>query len=193
MPPECFGIWLHHPEALVIGLLGVVPGQVKQCSLVSALGHEDVHPHRANATACHLLGEQVFQSFTVFEIYWRVNVSRNVRLSDIELVEEGRKEFAGEKAGCASIIVCYFLRHIGGALFCRVMLGWADERTGPGVGGGGFRQVLPEEFAPVEHSAAAHVKQIYRQHAVFVVVTENIGVIAFDRSDALLLLQLIDG
>jgi len=47
-----------------------------------------------------LLREQVLQGFTVFKIYGRVNVSRNVRLSDIELVEEGRKEFAGkERAG----------------------------------------------------------------------------------------------
>ena len=42
-----------------------------------------------------------------------------------------------------------------------------------------FRQVFPEEFAAVEHVSAPHVKQIDRQHAVFVVVAEDVGIVTF--------------
>ena len=37
------------------------------------------------------------------------------------------------------------------------------------------------------------MKQIHGQHLVFVVIAEDVGVIAFGGSDALLLLQLLDG
>ena len=73
------------------------------------------------------------------------------------------------------------------------MLGRAGEGTRPYVVCGDFWQVFPEELSPVEHSATAHVKQVYRQHAVFEVVAEHVGIVAFDGRDALLLLQLLDG
>jgi hypothetical protein len=50
---------------------------------------------------------------------------------------------------------------------------------------GELGQLFPEEFTAVEDAAAAHVKQIYRQHAIFIVITEDIGVIAFGSGDAL--------
>ena len=56
-----------------------------------------------------------------------------------------------------------------------------------------FRQILPEEFPPVDHFPATHVKQIHRQHAVLVVIAEHVGVIAFCRSHPLSFLQLLDG
>jgi hypothetical protein len=56
-----------------------------------------------------------------------------------------------------------------------------------------FRQLFPEELSPVEHPPATHVKQIYRQHSIFVVISEHVGVIAFDGCNALLLLELVHG
>ena len=54
-------------------------------------------------------------------------------------------------------------------------------------------QVFPEEFAAVDHFSGAHVKQIHRQHPVFVVIAEDVGIVAFGRGHALALLQLLDG
>ena len=87
--------------------------------------------------------------------------------------------------------MCVLARHILW-LSCRALLGWAGGGARPYVVCGDFRQIFPEELSPVEHSAAAHVKQVYRQHSVFVVVAEDVGVVAFDRGNALLFLQLLD-
>ncbi len=76
-------------------------------------------------------------------------------------------------------------------LGCRALLGRAGEGTRPYVVCGDFRQIFPEELSPVEHFAAAHVEEVYRQHPVFVVIAEDVGVVAFDRGDALLFLQLL--
>src|SRR5579859_3518620 len=56
-----------------------------------------------------------------------------------------------------------------------------------------FRQLLPEELAPIENLASAHMKHIDRQHVIFVVVAEDVHVVAFGGSNALLLLKLGDG
>src|SRR5207253_685535 len=103
---------------------------------------------------------------------WHINVSRYVRLANVELLEQRREKLA--RMECAlrrAVTRCVSARSIG----CRKI-----------------RQVFPEEFSPVKHTSASHVKQIYRQHVIFEVVTKHVGVIAFDRSDALLLLQLLD-
>jgi hypothetical protein len=54
-------------------------------------------------------------------------------------------------------------------------------------------QVFPEEFAAVDDAAAAHVEQIYGEHAIFIVIAEDVGVVAFGGGDALAFLQLLDG
>ena len=56
-----------------------------------------------------------------------------------------------------------------------------------------FWQVFPEEFAAVDHSSSSHVEEVHRQHAVFVVIAEDVGVIPFGCGNALSLLQLLDG
>src|ERR1700685_529029 len=56
-----------------------------------------------------------------------------------------------------------------------------------------LRQVFPEEFAAVDDPAAAHVEEINCEHPVFIVIAEDIGVVAFGGGDALALLQLLDG
>src|SRR5579863_9033295 len=43
----------------------------------------------------HLLGEQVFQRFAVFEIDWHIEIARDVGLGDVELLEQGGEELAG--------------------------------------------------------------------------------------------------
>ena len=92
-----FGIRLHHPEALVVRLLGVVAGQVEQPTLVPTLRNQNMNPCGAGALARHLLGKQVFQRFTIFEINRHINIPRNVRLTNVELLHEGGKEFAGKE------------------------------------------------------------------------------------------------
>ncbi len=81
-----FRVRFHHPEALIVGLLGVVAGQVKKPSLVPALRHQDVDSCGAGALARHLLGEQILQRFSVLKVHRHVNIPRNVRLADVELL-----------------------------------------------------------------------------------------------------------
>ena len=54
-------------------------------------------------------------------------------------------------------------------------------------------QVFPEELALVDDLAAAHVEQVHRQHLVFVVIAEDVGIVALNGGDALLLVQQLDG
>src|SRR5664280_125277 len=54
-------------------------------------------------------------------------------------------------------------------------------------------EVFPEELALVHDLAATHVEEIHRQHLVFVVIAEDIGIVALDGGDALLLVQQLDG
>jgi len=71
-----------------------------------------------------------------------------------------------------------------------------EEFTGVKVWSASFletRQFFPEESSAVKHSAVAHVEQVHGQHAVFAVVAEHVGVVAFDARDALLFLQLLHG
>ena len=51
-------------------------------------------------------------------------------------------------------------------------------------------QVFPEEFAAVDHFSATHVEQVYRQHAIFEVIAEDVGIVAFGGGNTLALLQL---
>ena len=66
----------------------------------------------AGALARHLLGEQVFQRLPIFEINRHVNVPGNVGLTDVELLQESRKEFAGIKRfiGATGVLA----RHVPG-------------------------------------------------------------------------------
>ena len=54
-----------------------------------------------------------------------------------------------------------------------------------------FRQVFPEELAAVDNFACSHVKQVHREHSIFVVVAEDVRIVAFHAGHALLLLQLL--
>ena len=54
-------------------------------------------------------------------------------------------------------------------------------------------EIFPEEVAPVDDLAAAHVEQVDGQHLVFVVKAEDVGVFVVGGGDALLILHLVDG
>ncbi len=54
-------------------------------------------------------------------------------------------------------------------------------------------QVFPEEIAAVKHLASAHVEEVDGQHLIFVVVTEDVGIIALDIGHTLLFVQLLYG
>jgi len=55
-----------------------------------------------------------------------------------------------------------------------------------------LRKVFPEKFAAVEDAAGAHVEEIHGEHLVLEVIAEDVGIVAFDGGDTLLLLQLFD-
>src|SRR5215472_11770361 len=79
------GVRLHNAEALVVGLLGVVAGEIDERTLVSAPRDKDVHT--AAVRIGKLFREQVLERFTVVEIDRNVDVSGNVGLADVELSE----------------------------------------------------------------------------------------------------------
>ena len=56
-----------------------------------------MNPCGAGALARHLLGKQVFQRLPILEINRHINIPRNVRLANVELLHESRKEFAGKE------------------------------------------------------------------------------------------------
>ena len=132
----------------------------------------------------------------------------NIGLADIELLQQGRKEFARMKG----VLVFHWgqpprlsspsearlvssspgFDHVSLASFCSPgPAGGGCLHRCPRVGIREFRQVLPEEFAAVDHLSAAHVEQIDGQHAIFVVIAEHVGIVAFGGGHALPFLQLL--
>ena len=77
---------LEHAEALHVGLLGVLAGQIDQRALFAALRNGDLD---AMAGA---LGEQCGECFAVVEVGGDEDGARNVVLVDVELLEEGGKD-----------------------------------------------------------------------------------------------------
>src|ERR1700683_4375194 len=126
-----------------------------------------------------------------------VEVPRYVGLTDVELLQESGEEFT-------------WIKGVGGRRGRLAALAWTGEGARPHM----FRsrphmvylclyifcfhsafelgQVLPEEFAAVDHAAAAHVKQVHRQHSVFIVIPEDISIITLCGGNALALLPLPD-
>src|SRR6266568_2545043 len=111
----------------------------------------------------------------IVEIHRNVDVPRNVRLSDIKLVYEGREEISGMECSWATLV-----RAAEGGRLHMIFL-WTDRHFQ-------LWQVLPEEFAAIQYASTPHVEQVHGQHSVFEVISENIGVIAFNSGNALLLL-----
>ena len=62
-----------------------------------------------------------------------------------------------------------------------------------GLGGREVRQFFPEKFPAIKNFSAAHVEEVYGDHFVFVVVSEDIGIVTVNAGDPLLLLELLDG
>src|SRR3984893_2742073 len=88
---------LHNAEPLVVRLLGVGARQIDELTLVAALRHRDVNPRCSTSFACQLLAQCIFQFSAIFEVYRDVDIARYVRLPQIKLLEESRKEFDGTK------------------------------------------------------------------------------------------------
>ena len=84
---------LEDAEALDVGLLGVLAGEVDEGSLFAALGDGDLD---AMAGA---LGEQVGEGFAVVEIDGDEDGAGDVVLVDVELLEEGAEDGAGVEGG----------------------------------------------------------------------------------------------
>src|ERR1700722_4955476 len=143
----------------------------------------------------------------------------NIGLADIKLFEQGGEKLTRMKSCCRNVfrlgwrrtplsvhaqrswagcsfrpIVCF------GWLRWRVLLIRADECVCRFMVRGSLRivdaklgQFLPEKFSAIDHLSRAHVKQIYRQHAVFVVIAEYIRIVTLCGRNPLALLQLLDG
>ena len=56
-----------------------------------------------------------------------------------------------------------------------------------------LRQVLPEEVAPVDDLACAHMEEVDGEHRVLIVVPEDIGIFIVGGGDALLVEHLVHG
>jgi hypothetical protein len=67
-------------------------------------------------------------------------------------------------------------------------LAGTDECVRPNVGRAKVGQVFPEEFSAVQDFSSAHVEEVHGQHLIFVVISEDIGIVAVDGGYALLLL-----
>ena len=75
----------------------------------------------------------------------------------------------------------------GGGSLCSSASGFECVRSYAGRSAK-FGQVFPEKFSAVEDFSSAHVKEVDGQHLIFVVISEDVGIVAFDGGDALLLL-----
>src|SRR5580658_6756580 len=69
----------------------------------------------------------------------------------------------------------------------------AGIKVAVGIGFEEFREIFPEKFAAIDDLAAAQVKEIHGDHAVFIVIAENVRLVAVGGRDALFVLHLIDG
>ena len=84
-----FARGLEDAEALRVGLLGVLAGEVDEGSLFSALRDGDLD------AVAGALGEQSGQGFAVVEVDRHEDGAGDVVLVDVELLEEGREHIAG--------------------------------------------------------------------------------------------------
>src|SRR5258707_6361749 len=169
-------VWLQNAETLVVGLLGVSAGEIDEFALVSALRNGDVDARGPSTFAGELFAEGLFEFFAVLEIYRDVDVARHVGLREVELLDKGGEEFSG-------------MEGIGGGTGgdARLSIVWfvLVRRE--------FGEFFPEKFAAVEDFSAPHVEQVHGQHPIFVVIAEDVGVVAFYGGYTLLLLELLDG
>jgi hypothetical protein len=76
-------------------LLGVGASEIDQVALFAALRHIDVDSCGAGALARELPAQRFFQFFAVFEVNGNVDVSRNVRLRQIQLLEQSGEKLSG--------------------------------------------------------------------------------------------------
>ena len=93
----CVG--LQHAETLVVGLLGVVAGEIDQLALVSALRDGDVDACGSSALARELLAQQLLPVLRGLRSHRDVDVARHIGLGQIELLDQGGEEFAGVEFG----------------------------------------------------------------------------------------------
>ncbi len=204
---DCFRVRLHHPEALVIGLLRIVPCQIEERAFLPALGHEDVHACGAGPLARQLFRENLLEHGAIFKLDRNVNIPGHVRLPDIKLAEQGGKknvriEISRLPGSARSRVAVYAESVERGCTFPdsgaiapgRGFCGAAQRPrlAGPARRRFELRQFLPKKLPPIEHPSAAHVKQVHRQHSILVVIAKYVRVIPFDSRDSLLLLQLLD-
>src|SRR5271166_4597162 len=96
-----FGVGLEHAETLIVGLLGIRAGKVDEGTLIAALWDQDVNARGAGIGSSDLLGEQVFERRTIFEIDRHIEIARDIGLTDVELLEEGREKLSGMEGICS--------------------------------------------------------------------------------------------
>ena len=80
---------LEHAEALRVGLLGVLAGEIDEGALFAALRDGDFD------AVAGALGEQRGEGFAVVEVDGDEDGARDVVLVDVELLEEGGEDCAG--------------------------------------------------------------------------------------------------
>ena len=191
-----FARGLEDAEALRVGLLGVLAGEVDEGTFFSALGDGDFD------AVAGALGEQRGEGFAVVEVDGDEDGARNVVLVDVELLEEGGEDGAGVEGRRLRLKPHRALESSDLRLADPVCVS-APEGSGTRASGSSdlrsipdrrcFEQVgeiFPEEFAAVDDFAGAHVEEIDGEAAVFEVIAEDVGVVALlGGGDALLFLR----
>ena len=80
-------------------LLGVRARQVDERPLVAPLRNQNIHPCGTGTIGRCLLGEEVFEAFVIFKVNRDIDVSRDIRLADVELLEQCGKKLSGGERG----------------------------------------------------------------------------------------------
>ena len=183
-----FARGLEDAEALDVGLLGVLTGEVDERAFFSALRNRDFD------AAADAFGEQGGEGIAIVEVDRDEDGARDVVLIDVELLEQGGEDVSCVEDGRFSAfgfpgLRLEILRQAQDGL-------WGTRHLWHGHVSQiyEFREIFPEELAAIDDFAAAHVEEVDGQAAVFEVISEDVCVVALlGGGDALLLLQLVHG
>ena len=194
---------LQHAEALRVGLVGVLAGEIDEGFLVAALRHGDFD------LVAGALGEERGEGFAVVEVGGDEDRARDVVLVDVELLEEGGEDGAGVEGGLRSLSSPRSQNARPGAPGSVAPSGLKpplrfraepvpqhrhDVQPASSAQLQQVGQVFPEKLAAVDDLAVAHVEEIDGQATVLEVIAEDVGVVVeFGGGDALFLLELVHG
>ena len=89
-------VGFEHAKALIVRLLGVVAGKIDQRALCRRAVEREYARARRERSVPAICSESKSSSVVaIFKIDGNVEIARDVGLADVELLQQGREEFAG--------------------------------------------------------------------------------------------------